>query len=183
MHASLWLTEHDTLFLTAVGGRRRVWVAAAADYFFNTRLKSWVFERLFDAIPFDRHAEGIVGLRRCIEILKREDGLLVMPEGTRSLTGHMQSFKIGVAVMAIEAKAPVVPVRIDRAFNLLPKGQLFVRPGVIRVAFGPPVTIDEYETVEDIKEQYRMYQDMTEEIQARVKALGDGHEVKSGLET
>lgn len=162
--------------LTAVGGRRRVWVAAAADYFFDTRLKSWVFERLFDAIPFDRHAEGIVGLRRCIEILKRSEGLLVMPEGTRSTTGRIQSFKIGVAVMAIEAKAPVIPVRIDNAYELLPKGNVLVRPGVVRVAFGPPVTVEGYRAVEDIEEQYKMYREMTALVQDRVEAMGDGRE-------
>ena len=48
--------------LTAVGGRRRVWIAGAEDYFFNTALKRFVFGTLFDTIAFDRQADGMVGL-------------------------------------------------------------------------------------------------------------------------
>ncbi|MFQ5424109.1 MAG: AMP-binding protein [Phycisphaerae bacterium] len=159
--------------LTALGERRRVRVAAASDYFFNTRLKRWVFGRLLDAIPFDRHTDGIAGLRRCIEALGRGDGILVLPEGTRSVTGRMQPFKIGASVMAVETNAPVVPVRIDHAFELLPKGRTFVRPGFVRVAFGEPVWPEAWSGADDINDQYRMYRAMTDEIQSRVAALSD----------
>lgn len=160
--------------LKAVGGRRRVWVAAAADYFFDTRLKRWVFGRLFDAIPMDRYSEGITGMRRCIEVLGRGDGLLVLPEGTRSTTGRIQPFKTGVAVMAVEAGAPVVPVRIEHAFDLLPKGRRIVRPGVVRVTFGEPVDPDPFRGGEDLDEQYRLYREMAALIQTAVEGLGGG---------
>ncbi|MGD2107795.1 MAG: AMP-binding protein, partial [Phycisphaerae bacterium] len=111
--------------LMAVGSRRRVWVAGAEDYFFNTRIRRLVFGQCLDAIPFDRRADGVLGLRRCSQALNRGDGLLIFPEGTRSTTGEMQPFKIGVAVLAMERKVPIVPVYIHRAFELLPKGQRF----------------------------------------------------------
>jgi long-chain acyl-CoA synthetase len=125
--------------LTAVGGKRRVWVAGAEDYFFNTRLKRLVFERMLDTIPFDRQADGVLGLRRCTAALSRGDGLLMFPEGTRSTNGELQPFKIGVAVLAMERNVPIVPVYIGRAYALLPKGQRFVKPGTISVVFGRPI--------------------------------------------
>jgi len=161
--------------LTAVGGRRHVWVAAAADYFYDTPTKRWVLERFFDAIPFDRHSDGIRGLRQCIDILTRGEGLLFLPEGTRSVTGRIQPFKLGVAIMAVEASAPVVPTRIDHAFELLPKGRLIARPGVVKVTFGKAVTPQQWSSAGAIDEQYQMYRDLTREIQARVEALGSGN--------
>jgi len=122
--------------LVAAGGKRRIWVAGAEDYFFNTALKRFIYGDLFDTIPFDRKADGILGLRRCGEALSRGDGLLMFPEGTRALDGRMQTFKVGVAVLALEHHVPIVPVRIHGAYELLPKGRRLVRPGVIGVAFG-----------------------------------------------
>ncbi len=123
----------------AVGGRRRVWIAAAEDYFFDSALKRFLYGKVFDSIPFDRHADGVQGLRRCAEALRRGDGLLIFPEGTRSISGKMQPFKIGTAVLAAEAGVPIVPVHIARAWELFPKGHRIPRPGSVAVRFAEPV--------------------------------------------
>ncbi len=123
--------------LTAIAGRRRVWVAAAEDYFYRSRWRRFVMGRCFDAVAFDRQADGVQGLLRCSEILARGDGVLMFPEGTRSLDGRLQPFKIGAAVLAIQRRIPVVPVRIDHAFKLMRKGRRLPRPGTIRVTFLP----------------------------------------------
>jgi long-chain acyl-CoA synthetase len=157
--------------LKAVGGRRRVWIAGAEDYFFSTRVRRLVFGRLLDTIPFDRKADGVLGLRRCGEALSRGDGLLLFPEGTRSTTGELQPFKIGVAVLAMERKVPVVPVYIDRAYDLLRKGRRFVRPGRITVTFGRP--IDPSELDED-PDRYAAFRILTQRLEASVTALSNG---------
>jgi long-chain acyl-CoA synthetase len=125
--------------LTAVGGRRRVWVAAAEDYFFDKVWKRFVFGHFFDAVAVDRGSDGLQGLRRCADVMDRGDGLLIFPEGTRSLSGRMQPFKIGASLLAVERHAPIVPVHIDHAFELLPKGRRWPAPGVITVTFAPPL--------------------------------------------
>ncbi len=157
--------------LTAVGGKRRVWTAAAEDYFFNTGLKRFVFGTLFDTIAFDRQEDGIVGLRRCTDALARGDGLLIFPEGTRSPSGAMQPFKIGVAVLAVEQGVPIIPVHIDHAFDLLPKGRRLVRPGVVNVAFGTPIQPPPSDATED---HYAAFQSLTDRVQRAVEALADG---------
>ncbi len=157
--------------LTAVAGRRRVWVAGAEDYFFKTALRRFVFGKLFDTIPFDRQADGVVGLRRCGEALAGGDGLLFFPEGTRSLDGIRQPFKIGVAVLATEQGVPIVPVRIDRAFELLRKGRRFVRPGVVRVTFGTPIHAA---SVEASADPMASFQALTQQVQRAVDSLANG---------
>jgi long-chain acyl-CoA synthetase len=157
--------------LAAVGGKRRVWVAGAEDYFFDTAIKRFVFGELFDTIPFDRHADGVLGLRRCAEALARGDGLLMFPEGTRSLDGRMQPFKVGAAVLAVEHNAPLVPVRIEGAYELFPKGRRMVRPGVVRVIFGKPMAAHRSA---DGTEDYAVFSSLSRQLQGAVAALANG---------
>ncbi|MBI4719051.1 MAG: AMP-binding protein [Planctomycetes bacterium] len=154
--------------VTAVGGLRRVWVAGAEDYFFNTALKRFFFGKVLDTIAFDRRSDGVRGLRRCGEALRRGDGLLLFPEGTRSVTGQMQPFKIGVAVLAMQWQVPIVPVYIDRTYQLLPKGNRLVRPGAASVAFGPPIHPP---VLDDSADPYPAFRALTEQVEAAVIAL------------
>ena len=45
----------------------------------------------------------------------------VFPEGARSFTGHMGSFKRGAFALADELQLPVVPLTINGSFNILPR--------------------------------------------------------------
>ena len=154
--------------LAAMGGKRRVWIAGAEDYFFNTAPKRLLFGRMLDTIPFDRSADGILGLRRCGEALRRGDGLLMFPEGTRSTTGKLRPFKVGVGVLAIEHRAPILPVYIDRTFDLFPKGRRFIKPGAIHVTFGQPIAPPTLESDDSRSEAART---LAERVEAAVIAL------------
>ena len=156
--------------LTAIGGKRRVWIAGAEDYFFNTRLKQLLFGKVFDMIAFDRRADGLRGLRRCGEAISCGDGLLIFPEGTRSITGEIQPFKIGVAVLAVERRAPIVPVRIRRAYDLFRKGQRFVRPGTVAVRFGAPIQPPE---LDDTADHYAAFRALTDQVEAAVATMNE----------
>jgi long-chain acyl-CoA synthetase len=157
--------------LTALGGKRRVWTAGAEDYFFGTRLRRLVFGQLLDTIPFDRHSDGVTGLRRCGQALKLGDGLLLFPEGTRSLNGTIQPFKIGIAVLAIERGVPIIPVYIHRAHDLMPKGSRFARPGLVTVAFGEPIHPP---SRKEITDYYAAFQELTCQVEQAVRALAEG---------
>jgi len=157
--------------ITAIGGKRRVWVAGAEDYFFNTRIKRLVFGKMLDTIAFDRHADGVAGLRRCGAAFDRGDGLLMFPEGTRSVTGELQAFKIGVAVLAIERGVPIVPVHIASAYDLWPKGQRFIRPGMVVVSLGKPVHPPARDQISD---HYAAFQSVTTDVERAVRAMAAG---------
>lgn len=154
--------------LTAIGRQRRVWIAGAEDYFFNTRLKRLLFGQMLDTIAFDRHADGIAGLRRCGSAFDRGDGLLMFPEGTRSTTGDMCTFKIGVAVLAIERGVPIVPVHIAHSYDLWPKGQAFVKPGTITVTFGAPIQPPDRDSISD---HYAAFQAVTQDVERSVRKM------------
>jgi 1-acyl-sn-glycerol-3-phosphate acyltransferase len=76
----------------------------------------------------------------CEEFLRRPQGNLILyPEGTRSASGEIQTFKKGAGLFAVELGVPVVPAHIGGARNILPKGRFLPRLGTVTVRFGEPI--------------------------------------------
>lgn len=95
-------------------------------------------------IPVDR--KRLRGGRRSIERaarLMKERGysFLIFPEGTRSRDGHLQDFRRGGFFLALETGAPIVPISLIGTFELMPKGQFYVRPGKVKVIFHRPIPV------------------------------------------
>jgi len=88
--------------------------------------------------------------RRVPEILEKGDRLVIFPEGRRSPDGEVKEFQDGAAAMAIWSKAPLIPIAIIGAREILPFGNWPVRPGKITMVIGPPIATDEL-TVRDRK--------------------------------
>lgn len=55
------------------------------------------------------------------DILRGGISLVVFPEGSRSFTGHMASFRRGAFLLADELQLPVVPLTINGSFNIMPR--------------------------------------------------------------
>lgn len=64
--------------------------------------------------------------------------VFISPEGTRALTPELLPFKKGAFHLALDSRAPIVPVVIDGAFELHPPGRYTTLPGVIRIRVLPP---------------------------------------------
>lgn len=80
--------------------------------------------------------------------VQRGRNVVVCPEGTRGRDYHLRPFKKGPFVLAIAAAAPIVPVIVYGALEVMRKGSLRVRPNVIHVHFLEPVSAAGY-TYED----------------------------------
>ncbi len=129
--------------------RRRVAVAAAADYFFARRWLGLLVSLVLNAFPFPRVGAMRSTLEWCGRLLDDGWSLLVFPEGTRSLTGGMGPFKPGIGLMAQELEVAVVPVRVRGTRAALPKGGRLPRPGPLRVTFGAPLRFSRGDRPED----------------------------------
>ncbi|MER3403807.1 MAG: 1-acyl-sn-glycerol-3-phosphate acyltransferase, partial [Chloroflexota bacterium] len=82
--------------------------------------------------------------RISLAILRAGLALGLFPEGTRTRTGQLQSFKTGVAKIAVRARAPLLPVGLLGTFEALPPGALLPRPAKIRVRYGAPFELSAY---------------------------------------
>jgi 1-acyl-sn-glycerol-3-phosphate acyltransferase len=142
------LAAFDWIFMP-LALRRRVTFLAKAEYFTGRGVKG-ALQRLFFAgsgqVPIDRTdasaAEGAI--RTGVRVL-REGGLLgIYPEGTRSPDGRLYRGKTGVARMALESGAPVVPVAVIGTDRVQPRGRRLPRVHRVRVRFGEPLDFSRY---------------------------------------
>jgi 1-acyl-sn-glycerol-3-phosphate acyltransferase len=90
--------------------------------------------------------------------------VVIFPEGSRSVDGHIKPFKPGGFHLAMRSGRPIVPVVICGAREVLPKGRLRIRPGHISVSINPPVDTSSYKdrAKKDLMESIRsiMKQDL-----------------------
>ena len=136
-------TSHlDTLVvLKALPGKHR-WrlsVAAAADYWFANPLLGGLSSLLFNGFPMARQGNVRPSLEHSVDLIDCGWSVLIFPEGTRSPSGEMQSFKPGVGLLAVELGVPVIPIHLRGAHAILPKGSRLPRRGPVQVTIGAPL--------------------------------------------
>jgi 1-acyl-sn-glycerol-3-phosphate acyltransferase len=72
-------------------------------------------------------------------VLARGEVCGIFPEGRISDDGRMARFRPGIARMAAQSGAPVVPLGIRGSFRTLPRGRRFPRPETVKIHVGPPL--------------------------------------------
>ena len=92
-----------------------------------------------DAIPIDRDGGGLAGLREALRRLRREEIVLIFPEGTRSKNGAVGSVEAGFCALARRGNITLLPVGIDGAYQAWPRTALFPWPTTIHVRVGKPI--------------------------------------------
>jgi len=119
--------------------RHRLFVAAAADYFFRTRVTSVVSALVIGAIPIDRSRVSRRSADRAADLIDDGWSMLIFPEGGRSPDGWGQPFRGGAAYLALRCGVPVVPVHLEGTGRILRKGRKLPTPATARVTFGHPL--------------------------------------------
>lgn len=76
--------------------------------------------------------------------LSSGSSIFIFPEGSRTLTGRMSRFKKGAFVMATELDAPILPVSIDGAYDVLKRGHWLPTPHRIRLTIHPALRTSDY---------------------------------------
>jgi long-chain acyl-CoA synthetase len=104
------------------------------------------FSRIAQVVPID--PERAVGSSLAFggAVLARSLMLVWFPEGGRSQTGRLQTFKPGLGMLLDRFRVPVLPVTIEGAYEALPPHRRFPRLFPIRVTIHPavdPQTLEE----------------------------------------
>jgi 1-acyl-sn-glycerol-3-phosphate acyltransferase len=129
---------------------RKVVYLAKAEYFTGRGIKGLISKAFFRGmgqIPVDR-AGGEASeraLRTGLRVLAQGNLLGIYPEGTRTPDGRLYRGKTGVARLALEGRAPVIPCAMLGTYDLQPPGtvmpRLRFRPGA---RFGKPLDFSRY---------------------------------------
>lgn len=174
-------TSHlDTLtVITALGTKAyRLWTLAARDYWFATPFRGWFAATCLNVLPIEREGnftEFLQDLRAANEVMARHNGLLIYPEGTRSLDGNLQPFKPGVLSLLIYGpNVPIIPAYIEGTYHALPKGQSLPKKHPVRIVFGEPLTfpLESWGIQDGTPIDPARYQEFLELAQDRVAELG-----------
>ena len=92
-------------------------------------------------VPIDRvdRSRAKEAFQRALDALGEGVAIVIYPEETRSLDGRIRPFRRGGFLMALKARAPIVPVGIRGTLRVRPRGRLLVEPATVEVAFGDPI--------------------------------------------
>jgi 1-acyl-sn-glycerol-3-phosphate acyltransferase len=134
----------DDLLLPLVVKGRKVVFLAKADYFDRWYLR-WFFKGA-NVIPVRREKTSAAEAALATGVQALRDGKLVgiFPEGTRSPDGRLYRGKTGVARMALEAQAPVIPVAIVGTYEAMPYDRKVPKPGRTEIRFGKPLVFERH---------------------------------------
>ncbi len=119
----------------------------------NSRFK-WIMKQELRKIPFvgaaceaaghifiDRE-NAIKSSRSMIEAeqkLKHGASIVMFPEGHRTRTGKLQTFKRGAFFIASDLHFPIVPITIKGAFEVMSPQSPLIHPGKIEVTIHKPI--------------------------------------------
>lgn len=154
---------------------------AAADYFFDVKWRRGLTALFFNAFPIHRS-----GMDRpaseARSLLLRGVPLLVFPEGTRSRTGRIGTFKSGAAALANQTHVPCVPVAIIGAGLAHPRGSKWPKSGrpSVGVVFGDPLFAEAGESPSQYMrrvrgEVQRLHDEHAPAVLSRGRRLTGGH--------
>lgn len=155
--------------------KRRITFLAKAEYFTGPGIKGRLtaaFFRSIGQIPVDRSGKeaGQAAIREGLGVLNKDELLGIYPEGTRSHDGRLYKGKVGVAVMALRAQAPVVPCAMIGTFEAQPPGRKLPRIHPVVIRFGKPLDFSRYAGMEGEKAVLRA---ITDEIMYAILSLSE----------
>jgi 1-acyl-sn-glycerol-3-phosphate acyltransferase len=137
--------------------RRTTRPVAARDYWSHGALKQFLIHRVFRGVlvsrGIDREHNPIADMGH---VLKQGESLILFPEGTRGPGSEVQPFKSGIYHLAhAYPDVDLVPVWIDNANRVMPKGTLLPIPLLCSVTFGHPLKMETGETKAAFLERLR----------------------------
>jgi 1-acyl-sn-glycerol-3-phosphate acyltransferase len=151
--ASNHLSFVDSIIIPMVVPRQ-MYFLAKAEYFegtgFRGAVSRWFFTSMGN-IPV-RRGQGRsarASLDTAIGVLADGKAFGIYPEGTRSLDGMLHRGRTGVARIALESGAPVVPVGLKGTDKVQPVGRKLPRIVPVTVRFGAPLDFSRYQGMQD----------------------------------
>lgn len=87
--------------------------------------------------------EALKAIKEGIKLLKEGYSFVIFPEGTRSKDGTLGEFKPGSLKLATKSGAPIVPVTIKGAINMMQKDSLVIKPADVELIISKPIFMDD----------------------------------------
>jgi len=170
--ASNHLSFSDSVFLPLMLKRKVVFLGKS-EYFTGKGVKGAATRAFMEGvgtIPVHRGGgrASEAALRTGLQVLSNGDLLGIYPEGTRSADGRLYRGKTGVARLAIESGAPIIPVAMVGTDVAQPVGQRVPSKVDIGMRLGAPIHATAYIGRQEDRDALR---ELTDEVMRAIQAL------------
>ncbi len=129
----------------------RMFILGERAYFSNAFAA--LIGRIAKVIPINADRGPRQSLRLAAEGLRRGLVLCVFPEGERSIDGSLKPFRLGPAILAAILGVPAVPVCLQGAWEVWPRGTNKIRLHPVTVTFGRPIRPEDGERPADFNDR------------------------------
>ncbi len=153
--------------LVAYAVKKRPVFFMAKSELFETPILGSLIKHWGNAFPVKRGKADLTALKTALELLQKGELVCIFPEGQRAPKGKFLKGKWGAGMVALKAKAPIVPCLIEGSEALIGKEGLVNGLPKVTITFGKPFTIN----LEDRKENYQKAADIMME---KIKELKGG---------
>ena len=162
----------QTMVSYAIGSKRRNQMYTLAVKHFYDRFFPRIFMKIAaNVMRIDSEKDFFPAIRAAVKVIKLGKIIYINPEGTRSETGELLPFRVGVGMLAVETGVPIVPVYIHGTYKSMPPGKVFPKPSRVTVSFGEPIYMDGYIKRKQDEMAYDIYKDVTDELLKRILSL------------
>lgn len=138
----LFLSNHQSFYdpiVIGFGGSKRHFYSLGRHTLFQTPIAR-LFERVSNSIAVQQGAGDTKAMKKCIEVLKEGQALMLFPEGARTTTGDVEKFETGAMLIIKRAKPTVIPVAVEGVYDVWPRGQSKPKfTGRLGVMYGEPI--------------------------------------------
>ena len=180
--ASNHLSFSDSIFLP-VAVPRKITFMAKSEYFEGPGIRGKVvaaFVRGAGQVPVDRTGgnASMAAISTGVRLLNEGHLLGIYPEGTRSPDGRLYKGRTGIARLAIESGAPIIPVAMFNTEKIQPTGTVVPKVMRVKMIFGEPMYFDGDST------DLQYLRDVTDKIMSTIQEMSgqeyvDAHATKA----
>jgi long-chain acyl-CoA synthetase len=107
----------------------------------------------FNVFSLPQRAKYRESFRYAGELADRGYSVVIFPEGKRTETGEMASFRSGIGLLATQLNLPIIPMRIDGLFPFKIAKKHYAPPHVVQVKMGDPVKFEPTDDPEKIAKE------------------------------
>jgi 1-acyl-sn-glycerol-3-phosphate acyltransferase len=148
------LSHLDPPFISAAFEKREL-VFLARKTLFKAGFWNFLLSRI-NVIPVDKEKiTDYRAIKQALSLLKNGFGVVIFPEGTRSLDGHFGTAQPGIGFLACKTQVPVIPARIFGSYEILKKNCTI--PDIrqrARIVIGAPIAPTQYDCFQRSKDRY-----------------------------
>lgn len=106
----------------------------AKEELFKTKIAKWL-AGIFGIYPIKRETADMSAIKLSLKLLRKEELLMIFPEGTRNGMAKGVKPKNGAVILAVKSGKPIIPVGVQGNFKLFKK---------VKINIGRPIDYSEY---------------------------------------